>query len=300
MLGNISSVDEFVCAIKEKSFSNNRKLITTSRKVTKRQFQVILDTIKAIRCENETEISTLPMCVSLGSLNEHHIIELKSSGATRINHNLETSYYNSLYLSSLSQAAENHQGKSKIANNEYQRRLSTLLNGLKNDIGFCSGGMLFYGDDETIEDRILLYLTYRELDTIKAGNSSPFNVYVPIDEIVEKSSEWFDTFDLPVIERKERIDRYRILKTLISFTLIVSSQHKIIVSAGSKWLGNEYYELAVKLSRGAGLANYLQQIDSQTTRNVVNKLNSVNATSNSPFPQTNRSAIQNPQIEPSN
>ncbi|WP_028885517.1 radical SAM protein [Teredinibacter turnerae] len=282
ILGNINTVDEFVDAIKNKSYSNNRKLITTSRTITSHQFRVILNTIREIRASDDPHCRDLPMCVSLGSLNEDHIIQLKDAGATRINHNLETSYFNSLYLSAMSQMEDEQKPKKKTLDNEHKRRLSTLLTGLKNDIGFCSGGMLFYGDDEMVEDRILLYLTYRELDKIKGGNSSPFNVYVPLDEIVEKSSEWFSTFELPVIERKAQVDRYSILKTLLSFSLIVSSQHKIIVSAGSKWLGDEYYALAVKLSGGAGLANYLQQIDSETTKNVVDKLTREKFASSSP------------------
>ncbi len=272
IFGNITTVEEFVSAIKDKSFSNNRKLITTSHKIDDHPFKVILDTIKKIRRDPDPETRDLPMCVSLGSVDEQQILQLKEAGATRLNHNLETSYFNSLYLSAMAQNSDREEQNNKQFHNEYHKRLTTLLTGLKNDMGFCSGGMFFYGDEEIIEDRILLYLTFSELDKIKKGNSSPFNVYVPLDEIVDKSTGWFNAFELPAIERKTTIDRFRILKTLLSFSLIVSSQHKIIVSAGSKWLEKEYYEIAVRVGGGAGLANYLQQIDTETTKEVVMKL----------------------------
>lgn len=277
IFGNITTVGGFLKEMEALTFSNNRKLITTSHKVNNEVLEVILNTIRAAR--NNSSLASLPICVSLGHLNEAQIVQLKDAGATRINHNLETSYYNSLYLAAISNN-QNNNGDKTNSSNEYRKRLTTLITALKNKIGVCSGGMFFYGDDEIVEDRILLYLTLNELDKIFEINSSPFNVYVPLRDIVDESIGWFNAFELPSVERKETISRFTILKTLLSFSLIASTHHKIIISAGSKWLGDEYYKLAVELGGGAGLANYLQQMDNEKTIATVQALMNSNATEN--------------------
>ena len=275
MLGNITSVEGYMKEIKAASqYATNLKLITTSHKVSSHVLEVILNTVKKTR--NDEELRNFPICVSLGALDEKQIITLKKAGVTRINHNLETSYYNALYLSAVANNSDDSNGcrVSIDSAHEYQKRLTTLITALNNKMHICSGGMFFYGDDEIAEDRILLYLTLNELDKIYKYNSSPFNVYVPLKDIVNESIGWFNAFELPCVERKKTIDSFSIFKTIIAFSLVVHANHKIVISAGSKWLGQEYYSLAVELGGGAGLASYLQQMGSHKSIEIVQKINS--------------------------
>jgi len=276
MFGNITTVDEYmkeIMAAKHSQFSNNIKLITTSHQVNKDVLEVILSTLKKAR--NDEELYNFPFCVSLGAVDKEQILLLKEAGATRINHNLEASYYNALYLSTISNNSNKDDDKDLKADslNEYMKRLTTLITALENKIGICSGGMFFYGDDEIAEDRILLYLTLNELDKIFNVNSSPFNIFVPLKDIVDESMGWFSAFELSCVERKESINSFKIFKTLIAFSLIVPTNHKIVISAGSKWLGDKYYKLSVELGGGAGLASYLQQMDSHKTIEIAQMIN---------------------------
>lgn len=275
MLGNITTAEEYTKKIKEASkYATNMKLITTSHKPKKDVLDVILKAVKNTR--EDKELHDFPLCASIGSLNEEQIIMAREAGVTRINHNLETSYYNALYLSAIANnsGTDNGQGISTDSAHEYQKRLTTLTTALENKIGFCSGGMFFYGDDEIPEDRILLYLTFKELDKIYNYNSSPFNVYVPLKDIVDESIGWFNAFELPCVKRDDTIDGFTILKTLVSFSLVVHAKHKIVISAGSKWIGDEYYSLAVELGGGAGLKSYLQQMDSEKSIEIAKEINS--------------------------
>lgn len=275
MLGNITTADEYTKEIKlATEYATNLKLITTSHKPTNEVLDVILEAVKRTRADEK--IKDFPMCASVGSLNEEQIVMARDAGVTRINHNLETSYYNALYLSSIANNSgeNNGQGISTDSATEYQKRLTTLTAALTNKIGICSGGMFFYGDDEIPEDRILLYLTFKELDKIYKINSSPFNVYLPLQDIIDESIGWFNAFSLPCVKRDKVIDSFTIFKTLVTFSLVVNAKHKIIISAGSKWIGDEYYSLAVELGGGAGLKRYLQQMNSEKSIEIAKEINS--------------------------
>ncbi|WP_434133793.1 hypothetical protein KIAC18_002122 [Sporomusa sphaeroides] len=272
MFGNITTVDEYVNEIraaKTEQHANNVKLITTSHKVDSNVLEVVTSAIKKTR--RDENIKDIPICVSLGSVDEEQILKLKEAGATRVNHNLETSYFNALFLASIASNKDNGklQGQKVDSVGEYKKRLTTVVTALKNEMTICSGGMFFYGDDEIPEDRILLYLTLNELDKIWKTNSSPFNVFVPLKDIIDESVGWFNAFGLSCVDRSNSIDGFAIFKTLVTFALIVPPRHKIMLNAGSKWFGEEWFSLAMELGGGAGLASYLQQVNSHRTVEIA-------------------------------
>jgi biotin synthase len=273
MFGNITTTEEYLKEIKAASqYATNLKLITTSHRASSDVLEVVLNSVKKTR--EDKEVRDFPICISIGSMDEEQIIMAREAGVTRINHNLETSYYNALYLSTISNNSDACDKETADSAHEYRRRLTTLTSALQNKIGVCSGGMFFYGDDEIAEDRILLYLTFKELDKIYKNNSSPFNVYVPLKNIIDESVGWFNAFALPCVNRENTIDSFTIFKTLVTFSLVVHANHKIVISAGSKWIGDEYYSLAVELGGGAGLKSYLQQMDSEKSIEIAQKINS--------------------------
>ena|GEM_PF-6619220 len=267
VLGNITTGREFYEKLKEGGVSNNRKIITTYHNPDKRRFGAVISALKLAR--KDEELKDMPICVSIGTLSEKQVRDLKEAGATRVNHNLEASYYNALYLNALD-------GKNAFeGRGEYEERLSTIIAALEGGLDVCSGGMFFYGNDEIPEDRALLYATFAEIDSLYRTNASPFNIYVPLEYMDERFEGWSQAFGVHNILRDGGVDAYSAIKALLAFALAVPPEHKIILGAGSVWFG-KYYELAIRLGGGAGLKSYLNQMDTDYTVELVGGRNEKN------------------------
>ncbi len=138
MFGNVTTVQAYLEKIrtaKTNDCSNNLKLITTSHKVDEKVLGVILTTLRKAR--KDPDFKDFPFCVSLGSVDEKQIVRLKEAGATRINHNLETSYYNAMYLAAVSNG-ENGGGHERAGAREYAKRLKTLITALENKMSIAA------------------------------------------------------------------------------------------------------------------------------------------------------------------
>jgi len=101
----------------------------------------------------------LSPCATLGTLTKDQLSFLKNAGLQRYHHNIETSrdYF------------------SKICSTHgFDERLEVLKNACTLGLSACSGGILGMG--ESMEDRIKMALTLRELDV----DSVPINFLMPI------------------------------------------------------------------------------------------------------------------------
>lgn len=114
----------------------------------------ICDALRAIR--SSTKIS--PSC-SLGTIDLETAVRLKEAGAFTYHHNLETSrsFFPSI-----------------CTTHDYDEDVETIRNAKKTGLRVCCGGI--FGLGETMEQRIELALTLRELDV----DSVPINFLNPI------------------------------------------------------------------------------------------------------------------------
>lgn len=129
-------------------------LVSNGRKVSDRDIDRI--------CEGIREISRdtgLTVCTSFGLLGEEQLRRLKEAGVKRIHNNLETSrqYFPSLCTS-----------------HSYDEKIATIRAARKVGLEVCSGGIMGVG--ESMEDRIDMALTLRELDV----QSVPINMLDPV------------------------------------------------------------------------------------------------------------------------
>lgn len=127
----------------------------------------------------------MQLCVSPGLLNEDDARRLKSAGADRINHNLETSrrYFPRI-----------------CTTHTYEERLQTIVNAKKVGLEICSGGLIGMG--ETLEDRVDLALTLKDVGV----HSIPVNFLTP-----REGTPFADRLRLRPVE---------CLKTLAMFRLV--------------------------------------------------------------------------------
>ncbi len=129
-------------------------LVTSGKRLNSDELALMSENVKAIRKNTD-----LNVCVSFGLLDYEQYLLLKSTGVTRIHNNLETSqrYF--------PQICTTHTFEDKIKSIKAAQEV-----GLK----VCSGGIMGLG--ESMEDRIDLALTLRELGTL----SVPVNMLNPI------------------------------------------------------------------------------------------------------------------------
>lgn len=178
-------------------------IVTSGNRLNQDELRVIADTIFEI-----TNKIGIKMCASLGSLNEKELRLLKDAGLTRYHHNLETSrdYF-----------------KRVVSTHTFQDRVNTIRLAKKAGLQVCSGGIIGMG--ETLEDRIQMALTLKELDV----DSVPINILVPI-----KGTRFED---MPLLSCSEAI------RTIALFRIILKG--KIIkIAAGRESVLKDFQALA--------------------------------------------------------
>lgn len=129
-------------------------LVSNGRRVSDKDIEKIVDGIRWI-----SEKTELTVCTSFGLLQEEQFRRLKEAGVKRIHNNLETSrrYFPTLCTS-----------------HTYDEKIATIRAARIAGLEVCSGGI--FGVGETMEDRIDMALTLRELDV----QSVPINMLDPV------------------------------------------------------------------------------------------------------------------------
>ena len=129
-------------------------IVTSGRDLSDAEVDLVCESVRIIKEETNIEV-----CVSLGLLKEEEFARLKEAGVSRIHNNLETS------RSNFPNVCTTHTYDDKIAAIKAAKRAG---------LDVCSGGIMGLG--ETIEDRIDLAITIRELGV----KSFPVNMLNPI------------------------------------------------------------------------------------------------------------------------
>lgn len=129
-------------------------IVASGRAMSDGEVEQVCQSVRQIR--NETGMK---VCVSLGLLNEEQFKRLRQAGVSRVHNNLETSRKN------FPNVCTTHTYDDKIASIRAAQRAGLEV---------CSGGIVGMG--ETVEDRIDLALTVRELGV----RSVPVNLLNPI------------------------------------------------------------------------------------------------------------------------
>lgn len=129
-------------------------LVTSGRKVSKQEIDLICETVRAIRRDTRA----IP-CVSLGLVDREDLQKLHDAGVTRYHCNIESSpsYFRKL-----------------CTTHTTDDKMKTLQAARKVGMSLCSGGIIGMG--ETLEDRIDMALFLRENGIL----SIPVNVLYPI------------------------------------------------------------------------------------------------------------------------
>lgn len=129
-------------------------IVTSGKRLATKEVDQLCESIRRIKEEVDIEI-----CVSLGLLGEEDFKKLHEAGAVRVHCNLESSegYF-----------------KEVCTTHTYAEKIETLKAAKRAGMSICSGGIMGLG--ETIEDRIDMVLTARELDV----KSIPVNFLNPI------------------------------------------------------------------------------------------------------------------------
>ncbi len=129
-------------------------IVTSGKSLSAREMEKVCRSIETLKRE-----TSLVLCASLGLLSESQLKQLKAAGITRIHNNLETS------RRFFPQICTSH---------SYDDKIKTISAARRNGLEVCSGGI--FGLGETVEDRIELALTLRELEI----KSVPLNILEPI------------------------------------------------------------------------------------------------------------------------
>ncbi len=129
-------------------------VVTSSRAPSESEMK----TITAAASRIKEDYPELELCASMGFLTEEKAQRLKDAGVDRFNHNLETSasFYPSI-----------------CSTHTYEDRVETAKTVKKVGLDLCCGGLIGMG--ETLEDRVDLALSLKELDT----DSAPINFLDP-------------------------------------------------------------------------------------------------------------------------
>ena len=134
-----------------------------------REFEQILDIIRAVKAEN------LETCLTLGMLDDQQAKQLHEAGLDYYNHNLDTSeaYYTKV-----------------VSTHTYQDRLDTLTSVRKANLKICCGGIIGMG--EKLKDRAELLQTLANLAI--HPESVPINQLVPVAGTPLEHAEQLDSF----------------------------------------------------------------------------------------------------------
>lgn len=129
-------------------------IVTSGKRLSDDEVEAMCEAVRQIRAE--TGIS---VCVSFGLLSQKQYEKLRDAGVTRVHNNLETSRRNFPNI---------------CTTHTYDDKIAAIRAAQAAGLTVCSGGIMGLG--ETVEDRIDMALTLRELDI----HSVPVNVLNPI------------------------------------------------------------------------------------------------------------------------
>lgn len=192
-------------------------IVTSGKEVNGEDFKNILSSIRRIRKE-----TGLSVCVSSGVLTDERAFALKSAGATRIHHNLETSrnFFNKI-----------------CTTHTYEEKMKTIHIARNAGLEICCGGIIGMG--ESVRDRLELAFTLRDLDV----DSIPINILNPI-----KGTP---------IDIEKPIMPIEILKTISVFRLILPGKNIRIAGGREKNLRDLQSLCLLAGANGLLLGNYL-------------------------------------------
>lgn len=156
-------------------------IVTSGGRLTDEEFRTVLEAFRGIR-----ESTNLKLDASLGFLTPERIAELRETGVTRFNHNLETSpeFYPEI-----------------VSTHKFEDRVNTVKKLKDGGMEICSGGIIGMG--ESRRDRVRLALKLRELGT----------KCVPINILYPKPGT--------PLEKAVRLNLNEILKTVAVFRLVL-------------------------------------------------------------------------------
>lgn len=129
-------------------------IVTSGKRLSDAEVDAMCHAVRQIR-----EAVDISICISFGLLDEAQYTKLKAAGVTRVHNNLETSRRN------FPQICTTHGFEDKIAAIQAAQAAGLCV---------CSGGI--FGLGETVEDRIDMALTLRDLGI----QSVPINLLNPI------------------------------------------------------------------------------------------------------------------------
>lgn len=155
-------------------------IVSSGRRASDRDLDSLCESIRSVH-----EKTGICVCTSLGLLDEAQFGRLKEAGVVRIHNNLETSarYFPQLCTS-----------------HTYEEKIATIRAARRVGLEVCSGGIIGVG--ETMEDRIDMALTLRELDV----QSVPVNMLDPVP-----GTPFGETPVLPAEEVRRVIALFRFL-----------------------------------------------------------------------------------------
>ncbi|KPQ44310.1 MAG: biotin synthase [Candidatus Methanoperedens nitroreducens] len=192
-------------------------IVTSGKDVGGEDFENMLSSIRRIR--KETRLS---VCISSGMLTAERALALKSAGATRLHHNLETSkgFFNKI-----------------CTTHTYNDKIKTIH--IAKEAGFevCCGGIIGMG--ESVRDRLELAFILRELDV----DSIPINILNPI-----KGTP---------LDNEKPIKPLDIMKTISVFRLILPGKNIRIAGGREKNLRDLQGLCLLAGANGLLLGNYL-------------------------------------------
>lgn len=129
-------------------------IVTSGKRLPDEEVDRMCEAVRQIRKE-----SGIAVCISFGLLQEEQYRKLKEAGVTRVHNNLETSRRNFPNI---------------CTTHTFEDKIAAIRAAQAAGLSVCSGGIMGLG--ETIEDRIDMALTLRELDI----HSVPVNMLNPI------------------------------------------------------------------------------------------------------------------------
>jgi len=192
-------------------------IVTSGKDAGGEDFENMLSSIRRIR--KETRLS---VCISSGMLTAKRAFALKSAGATRLHHNLETSksFFNKI-----------------CTTHSYDDKIKTIHIAKEAGLEVCCGGIIGMG--ESIQDRLELAFTLRELDV----DSIPINILNPI-----KGTP---------LDNEKPIKPLDIIKTISVFRLILPDKNIRIAGGREKNLRDMQGLCLLAGANGLLLGNYL-------------------------------------------
>lgn len=129
-------------------------IVTSGKRLSDDEVDAMCQAVRQIRSE-----TGIAVCVSFGLLSQAQYERLRDAGVTRVHNNLETSRRNFPNI---------------CTTHTYDDKIAAIRAAQAAGLTVCSGGIMGLG--ETVEDRIDMALTLRELDI----HSVPVNVLNPI------------------------------------------------------------------------------------------------------------------------